>query len=78
MAKSTLRDDTFSGWFMYVFVDDGYPESCDFENNYVWRNPARPEPAAARREFIRLPLPAATVTSRPAAPQLAEVVTLED
>jgi hypothetical protein len=63
---------------MYVFVDDGYPESCDFENNYVWRDLSDPAPGqSARREFIRLPLPPAAAP-HPAAPRTAEVVTLED
>lgn len=37
----------------YVFVDDGYPESAEFDNNYVWFDPADP----ACRESLRRLLP---------------------
>jgi hypothetical protein len=26
----------------YIFVDDGYPESCDYDTNYICWNPETP------------------------------------
>lgn len=37
----------------YVFVDDGYPESGEFDNNYVWFDPE--DPQALRRLEALLP-----------------------
>ena len=31
----------------YIFVDDGYPESGEFDSNYVWFNAADPKSLAA-------------------------------
>jgi hypothetical protein len=31
----------------YLFIDDGYPESAEFDNNYVWFNAADPKSLAA-------------------------------
>lgn len=46
----------------YKFVDDGYPEAADFDDNYV-RVPQPARPAAVKPAF--LPLPAATAPSLP-------------
>ncbi len=31
----------------YIFIDDGYPESAEFDNNYVWFDAADPKSVAS-------------------------------
>ena len=40
----------------YQFVDDGYPEAADFDDNYV-RSPAAARPARSAAAPILVPVP---------------------
>ncbi len=41
----------------YIFIDDGYPEAADFEDNYRWvgrvRSATPPRPSVAPAAHIR-------------------------
>lgn len=37
----------------YIHVDDGYPESVEFENNYVWIDNADPASIAAVEPLLK-------------------------
>ena len=38
----------------YIFIDDGYPESAEFDDNYVWIDAADPKSLAAVEQRRRV------------------------